>query len=202
MGKQLIETIFFDLGGVLIDFSHEKMCQNIASYTGLTLDFVKEKIFTEKIGEKYEKGNLSSQDLFQFFSDLSSKSLEFDLLMEATASIFSEKREMPSILQKLKEQNISLFLLSNTCEAHFWYVKKNFPFLSLFDGFVLSYEVGARKPAKEIFKAALEKGQTPVEKCFYTDDVAEYVDAAKKLGLDSHHFQGAEGLERALANRL
>ena len=33
-------TIFFDLGNVLIFFDHQKMCRQVADYSGLELDLV------------------------------------------------------------------------------------------------------------------------------------------------------------------
>jgi len=196
-----IKTIFFDLGGVLINFSHEKMCQNIAEICDLDLDLVKAHLFEKKLSEKYERGAIDSETLHKHFCQLSKKPLEFEGLMQATSSIFSLKEEMPPILEALKKQNIALILLSNTCEAHFSQVDKQFPFLKLFDGFILSYEVKARKPEKTIYEAALEMSQMEADQCFYVDDVLEYVEAARDFGIDSHHFEGAPNLISSLEKR-
>jgi len=200
-GKMTIKTIFFDLGGVLINFSLHKMCQNIADFCGLDLDVVKTHLFEKNLGEKYEKGIIDSQVLHEHFSQLSGRPLNFAGLMEAAAKIFSPKREMLAILKKLKKNHIRLYLLSNTCEAHFSYIKKEYQFLNFFDGHVLSYQVGARKPEKKIYNAAFELAKTPIENCFYVDDIAEYVETALKFGLDSHLFLGANHLLQALEKK-
>lgn len=196
-----IKTIFFDLGGVLIDFSHEKMCQNIAKYCQLSPELVQAHIFEKDIGERYERGTIDSQTIHSHFCQLSGLPLDFDQLMAAISDIFTPKLEMPPILEDLKKQNYSLFLLSNTCEAHFLHAKKSFDFLKLFDGYILSYENDVRKPEKAIFDIALQRSQTAREECFYTDDVSEYVHAAESYGIDSHLFENAEGLLVALENR-
>lgn len=196
-----IKTIFFDLGGVLINFSHETMCQNLAHYCDLDLDLVKAHLFEKNLSEEYERGAIDSKTLHEHFCQLSKKKLDYEGLLQATSSIFSLKEEMPPILEALKKQNITLILLSNTCEAHFWQVEKQFPFLKLFDGFILSYEVKARKPEKTIYDKALELAQAQPDECLYVDDVLEYVEAAKDLGIDSHHFEGAENLISVLEKR-
>lgn len=194
-------TIFFDMGGVLINFSHEKMCSNIANYCGLDLDTVHENIFEKKLGEIYEKGEINSSELFNHFKQLSKKSLYFDELLFAISDIFSPKKETMQMLQQLKKQKIKLYLLSNTCEAHFMHIRDHYHFLQLFDGFVLSYMIKSRKPEKLIYDYALHLCKTPKEECFYVDDVTEYVEAAKKYGIDSHQYQNGETLIKALENR-
>jgi len=196
-----IKTIFFDLGGVLINFSHEKMCQNLAQFCDLDTGLVKAHLFEKKLSEEYERGAIDNETFHKHFCQLSKKNLNFEGLMQAASSIFSLKEEMPPILEELKKQNIALILLSNTCEAHFWQVQKQFPFLKLFDGFVLSYEVKARKPEKTIYDAALKLAQVSADQCFYVDDVVEYVEAAKGYGIDSHHFDGAPNLIASLEKR-
>ncbi|NGX37578.1 MAG: D-ribitol-5-phosphate phosphatase [Chlamydiae bacterium] len=200
-GKMSIKTLFFDLGGVLINFSHEKMCQNIARYCDLDLDIVKTHLFEKKLAEDYERGAITSQTLHKHFSQLSGKMLVHDGLMEAASDIFSLKKETPALLEACKRKNISLILLSNTCEPHFCRVQKQFDFLKLFDGFVLSYEVGARKPEKKIYDEALKLANCPIKECFYVDDVAEYIEAARGFGIDSHLFEGADGLIMTLEKK-
>ncbi len=196
-----IKTIFFDLGGVLLNFSHDKMCKNIAKYCDLEDDLVQAHLFKKGLGEQYERGEIDSHTLYQHFCQLSGQNLDFSELMDAVSDIFSPKEEMEPVLKSLKKQNISLFLLSNTCEAHFNFAKKHFDFLQLFDGYILSYEAASRKPERSIYETALVLARAPKEECFYTDDVPEYVDAALSYGIDSHLFEHAEGLVRALKDR-
>lgn len=196
-----IKTLFFDLGGVLIDFSHEKMCTNIATLCDLNVTLVKCHLFEKNLSEMYERGVIDSDTLYRYFQELSSKSFTYEELMEAASTIFREKEEMPPLLEGLKRHGIKLFLLSNTCHAHIQYALAHFPFLQLFDGLILSYEVAARKPEAEIFEAALEKADATASSSFFTDDVEMHVQGAKAVGIDAHHFEGKEGLVKALRER-
>jgi putative hydrolase of the HAD superfamily len=66
---------------------------------------------------------------------------------------------------------------------------------------ILSYEVGAMKPDPRIFERAIELAGCLPEECFYTDDIAEYVEAARRMGIDAVQFQSCAQLEREMVSR-
>jgi len=70
-----------------------------------------------------------------------------------------------------------------------------------FDDLVLSYEVRAMKPQPEIFQAAVARAGCRAEECFYTDDIAAYVDAARQMGIDGVVFESRVQLEGELRRR-
>ena len=41
----------------------------------------------------------------------------------------------------------------------------------------------------------------PPEECFFTDDILEYVEAARPLGIDAVQFESREQIERELSAR-
>lgn len=182
------KTLFFDLGGVILFFSHELMCRQIAQFCQLPQESVKRILFSQSVSHDYELGHLTSRQLHQLFCQITQRALDFSGLMHAASSIFSPNLEMLPLLTALKKQGIKLYILSNTCEAHFLYAKKNYRFLTLFDGYILSYEIKKRKPNKEIFFQALRQAQAQKEQCYYIDDLIENIEAARYLGIDSHHF--------------
>jgi HAD superfamily hydrolase (TIGR01509 family) len=57
------------------------------------------------------------------------------------------------------------------------------------------------KPQPEIYRVAIEKAGCRPEECFYTDDIAEYVDGARRMGIDAVQFVGAAQLEREMTER-
>jgi HAD superfamily hydrolase (TIGR01509 family) len=66
---------------------------------------------------------------------------------------------------------------------------------------VLSYEVKAMKPQSAIFQAAVDRAGCRPEECFYTDDIAAYVEAARELGIDAVQFESLGQLQRELTAR-
>ena len=193
------KTIFFDLGNVLLFFSHERMMQQVADFCQLELPIVKNAV--EKLGIPYELGTVGSKEIHQEFSDLVKKKIEFKGLMHALSNIFHLNLPVAAIVKELKSKNVPLFVLSNTCEAHFTYAYKHYSPLHLFDGYVLSYEVGARKPEQKIFEHAISKAGCSPESCFYTDDIAEYIYAARSLHIDAETYTTPEKLTQQLTAR-
>lgn len=192
-------TIFFDLGNVLIFFDHQKMCRQIADYSGLELDLVQNVM--HKYGDLYERGHVDSKMIYDELCRMAQKKLDFETLMRAVSDIFQPNDPVISIALKLKSSGHRLFLLSNTCEAHFAFASSQFPFLKHFDGYVLSYEVGARKPEKKIYEKALEIAGCRNKECFYTDDVLPYIESARSLDIDAEQYTTPQELTQHLNAR-
>jgi HAD superfamily hydrolase (TIGR01509 family) len=70
-----------------------------------------------------------------------------------------------------------------------------------FDHFILSHEIKAMKPDPRIYRAALAEARCAPGECFYTDDIAEYVDGARREGIDAVQFQSREQLEQEMKAR-
>ncbi len=196
-----MKTVFFDLGGVLIDFSHDKMCEQLARVTGLSAQELKKFFFETNINELYETGQIDSQYLHFKLSQVAKKPLEFTDVMLAASKIFKPIPKTIELLDSLKIKGIRLVLLSNTCEAHFDYAKKTYPFLRKFDAYLLSYKVALRKPDPKIFSMALSMTKSRADECLYVDDVENHTIAAEKVGLPSHHYTGTEALTKELKTR-
>lgn len=192
-------TIFFDLGNVLLYFDHQKMCHQVANYTGLNIDLV--QTIMHKYGDSYERGDVNSQMMYDEVCQIAQKKLHFETLMHAVSDIFDPNEEVISIALKLKDKGHPLFLLSNTCEAHFSHATKQFPFIKQFDGYVLSYEARARKPEKKIYEKALEIAECQNNECFYTDDIFSYIESARSMQIDAEQYTTPQDLTQHLHAR-
>ncbi len=196
----MTHNVFFDLGNVLIFFDHQKMCRQVASCSGLALTQV-EQIMAQ-YGPSYERGEVDSRFVYDEICKAACEELDFDALMLAVSDIFEPNDPVISIAKALKDKGHHLFLLSNTCEAHFTFAHSKFAFLKqIFDGFVLSYQVGARKPEKKIYEKALEIAGCPNRPCFYTDDILLYVESARSLHIDAEQYTNPNDLTQHLHAR-
>lgn len=193
------KTLFFDLGNVLIFFDHTKMCSQVAKLGGLDEETATSLMQTW--GDAYERGAISSSALHETVCLEAKTPLEFQALMRAMSDIFQPNPPVIALATQLKKKGHPLFLLSNTCEAHFAFAKTQFEFLNLFDGYVLSYEVGARKPESAIFEQALNRAGCAPSDCFYIDDILTYVDSARRLGIDAEQYTHPEALKAHLLLR-
>jgi putative hydrolase of the HAD superfamily len=92
-------------------------------------------------------------------------------------------------------------LLSNTNHIHYTMLRERYPILRHFDGYCLSHEVGAMKPEAKIYRRALELAECEPHECFFTDDVSEYVEGAKRMGIDAVQFESAGQIANELRAR-
>ena len=92
-----------------------------------------------------------------------------------------------------------LLLLSNTNAIHFPYILRHYPLMQHFDHFVLSYEIGFMKPDERIYAEAIARAGCAAGECFFTDDVQQNVDGARRSGMKSERFEGVDKLRSDLA---
>lgn len=183
------KTIIFDLGNVLIDFSHEKMFEQVAALTGIPPQDVYELLFEKRTGLQYERGLISTEEIASLIQKKATLSFEIPQLLEAASAIFSPREEMEILVKKLKGKGCRLIVLSNTFEPHIDYIAKNYSILPYFDDHIYSYEVGYAKPEPKIYEAALKAAKCAPSECFFIDDKIENIRPAEILGIRCHHFR-------------
>ena len=194
----VIETFLFDMGNVLVHFSHQRMCEQLATVCGCHAETMRAIMFDEGYEGELERGEITDEEFQQRLQARFNRPLDLAKLKRAASDIFTLNAPMIPILQSLRRQNKRLVLLSNTSSAHIEFVRSEFEVLNYFHDFVLSYEVGAMKPDAAIFQAALQKIECVPEHCFYTDDIAPYVEMGRSFGLQAEIFTTAAALQQQL----
>lgn len=197
----MIDTFLFDMGNVLLHFSHPLMCAQIAAVCGTSPEEIRRLLFDLKWENEFERGELTEAQFQARLENHFQRAISLPDLARAASDIFTLNAPMIPILQSLRRQGKRLVLLSNTSISHIEFIRREFDVLDYFDDCVLSYEVGAMKPQPEIFQAALQKIHCEPDRCFYTDDIADYIAAAGHYGLQADLFTTAESLAVQLARR-
>jgi len=206
-GKNLIEVIFFDLGNVILPFNHYQIAEKL-------LPFVQKKEFRDprKIFSyifdlnngainRFDAGKLSPEEFFEFLKESLQLSIFFEAFVPIWNEIFVEDPEVSEIIRSLKGK-WRLGLLSNTDPLHFNYIVSTFPIVSMLEKWILSYEVGFKKPDFHIFQKAIEWAAVDPEKILFIDDTTGHVEAAVSLGMEGIHFVSAVQLKEELKARL
>lgn len=197
----MIDTFLFDMGNVLVYFSHPQMCRQIADVCGCSAEEIRSLMFDRGWEGEIERGQITDAELQQRLETYFHRPLSLPELVHAASDIFTLNTPMLSIVRSLKRQHKRLVLLSNTSFAHIEFVRREFEILNDFDELVLSCAVGAMKPEAAIYQAALAKIQCHPERCFYTDDIEPYVLEGRRFGLQAEVFTTAESLIEQLASR-
>ena len=196
-----IKTLLFDMGNVLVFFSHERMCRQIGELCGRSATEVRKLLMGSDLQWEFERGRLTEEEFRASLSERVQHEFELDALRKAASDIFEAHDEIEPVLRGLKQNNYRLVLLSNSSISHFNWIQQRFSILEHFDDFTVSYEADAIKPEPGIYHRALSMIQCEPHECFYTDDISEYVEAGRTYGLQAEVFQNAETLKTHLQER-
>ena len=194
----MIKTILCDLGNVIVFFNNRNIIEGLANHSNKDENFIKNYFYHSKARKDFDKGKISSKQLFIEFKNKLNLKTNFHQFKKIWKSTFTNLNEdMVMLLNKLKK-NHKLILLSNTDEIHFEYCKKKYKILNIFDDLILSYKVGYCKPNPTIYLREIKKAKTPKNKILYIDDIYNYVKAAKSLGINSIQYKNMQQLKTAL----
>ena len=199
--------IYFDMGNVLLTFSHQLAAKQTAELCGISERLAWQILFDEGLHWEYERGELAEEQfLARFCQRARSESRfaapdpqEFD---QAASAIFELNTRILPILFGLRGAGYELGVLSNTSSAHWRYCTSRFPFLlSHFDRHVLSYQIGSMKPSAAIYARATEIAGVPPSEILFFDDRPENITAAIAASWDAVLFTTPAAAAKELASR-
>jgi putative hydrolase of the HAD superfamily len=189
----MIKEIIFDFGNVICSFTNDIFIKRVSDLTGKTKDEVFELIYKKSdVTKRAESGAITSQEFYEELSDICGLKMSYEELKEIySKDKFTPIEGMKELIESLKTK-YKIGLLSNTSEWDYDYILKTAPIVKSFDTITTSFGAGAMKPNPIIFEDALKKSQLKPEECLYTDDIADYVEVAKNMGMKAVQFTTTE----------
>lgn len=104
---------------------------------------------------------------------------------------------MVGLVQRLKGR-VKVSILSNAAPGLEQELRQHYRIYDLFDDVINSATVRMAKPDPRIFGLAAGRLGLQPPDCFFTDDLAHNVEAARSTGMLAHQFDGYSGLAEAL----
>jgi HAD superfamily hydrolase (TIGR01549 family) len=194
-----IAAIAFDLGNVLVKVDHGRFCRRLGELAGVPPREVYNAVFDTALESDYDTGRLSSREFHRRLQARFGLNLAFSRFRELWTEIFAPLNDMEEVVARLAPR-YPLYLLSNTNELHFEYIRENYAaLLKPFRAFILSYRVGGRKPEAAIFQALIRQAGVPPARILYTDDKEDFVAAARTHGLTAWHFVSPADFQEQLS---
>lgn len=198
----MIKAVIFDLGRVIVPFDFRRGYARIAALTGIPADEVPLRIRPTGLVDRFESGEIAPRDFVSRLSAVLGLHCTYEEFCDIWSCIFLPETLVPEELLRGIAARYRLVLLSNTNAIHIEMIRAHYPLLKHFHALVLSHEVGAMKPSPAIYQKAVEAAGCLPEECFFTDDVAEYVEGARRFGIDAVQFQSAAQIEEELRRRI
>ncbi len=191
-----IDTIIFDLGGVLYDIDINITAQEFKNM-GIKDMQALHKAFSEgHIYEGIDSGACDSSEFRMKVREVSGIDLTDQQIDHAWNSLLISFPEYRVKLLLGLRKHYRILLLSNTNAIHYEYYSHKFlmdygfSFNELFDKAYLSYRLGMRKPGQAIYKHVIEDSKLVPENSVFIDDLSENTEAAIKTGLRAIHLDG------------
>jgi 2-haloacid dehalogenase len=193
--NQQIDTIIFDLGGVLIDWNPAYVFDKTIQSEEERKYFF-EKVCTHDWNEEQDAGKplqVATEERILLFPEWETHIRSFygrweEMLgdsIEGTVQVFNRLREMP---------HLKMYALTNWSHETFPVALDRFEFLHRFDGILVSGEEKTRKPFPEIYQLLFDRFIINPERAVFIDDNLRNIKAGESFGLHGIHFNNPEQL--------
>lgn len=189
------------MGRVLVDFDFMRGYRTMSELSGLDVEEVRKRFSESGIANEFESGALDEVEFEKRTQAMLGTSIPSEQFEEIWFSVFLPGTLIPESMVEGIRRKYRTVLLSNTNVMHFRGLTERYRILDHFDAYVLSHEVGAMKPLPAIYEAAIQAAGCRPEECFFTDDVPEYVEGAKRHGIDAVQFTGVANAMAELSRR-
>jgi epoxide hydrolase-like predicted phosphatase len=189
-GRRVLRGLLIDFGGVLTSSPFESF-RAFCEAEGLDPETIGRR-FREDRGARdlligLETGALAEEEFETRFAAL--LGVEAPRLIERLMGNSVPEQEMLDAVLRARRAGVRTGLISNS-----WGTSRydRAQLAELFDGVVISGEIGIRKPAREIYELGAEKVGLEPEQCVFVDDLPFNLKPAEELGMATVHHLNPE----------
>ncbi len=196
----MIKNVILDCGNVLINYDEHYISSFFADDEN-DIDILAKTAMSRKYWDAFDAGTLTSEvykvEVKKELPEHLHKAAEG--ICDKWTSYCPPISGMRELVRDVNAKGTPLYLLSNFNQRLRAETDIVFPELELFDGLVISGEIGIVKPSKEIYKYIIEKYCLVPEECVFIDDNKNNIAACEEAGIVGYLFDGdAEKLRQYL----
>jgi len=187
-----MNTIIFDLGGVIIDLSIEKTVTAFSRLTGTSPLDIQQAYASTPFFKAYERGEVDDhafRDSIRKLFSVQASDAEIDHCWNAM--LVDLPVHSLTMLENLKK-HFNVFALSNTNTIHMKYVHEIMLQGKILDSWFhkayYSHQLGMRKPELQIYQHVLEQNRLIPEQTIFLDDNLDNLKAANSLYIQTRHI--------------
>lgn len=194
-------TVVFDLGGVLIDWNPRHL------YGRLIADeAAREHFLTEVCPPSWNLAQDAGRPWDEAIAEAIARHPDKAEWIRAYRARWRDMlngviEDTLAILEQLRADGVRLLALTNWSAETFVEARELFPFLSQFEGIVVSGEEKMVKPHREIFELLARRHDVVPEEAVFIDDSAANCAGARSVGFDAIHYLNSAQLADELRAR-
>lgn len=197
-----VRNIVFDVGEVLIDWNPRYLYSKIFDDPQAMEDFLN-NVCTHEWNFRQDAG-------YCWDKAIAEKATAFPHLAEEIKAYRARWPEMVGggvqgsveVLKALKDAGWPLYAITNYHQDTFALSQQLWPFLTLFDGVVVSGEEKICKPDRRIYEILLERYGLEAASCIFIDDRLENIEAAQAIGMTGIHFRNPQQMRQDLESHI
>ncbi len=194
----MTKILVFDLGGVLIDWNPRYLYRKLIDDEGDINLFLSE-VCNSEWNVKQDAGRALAEATAERIALFPEKKSLIEAFYDRWEEMLGgEINETVEILRELKNKGDSIYALTNWSGETFPIAEERFDFLQWFDGTLVSGVEKMAKPDPAIFHLLLKRYELQAENCLFIDDSKTNIEAAARIGFETHHFKSAAGLRQEL----
>jgi putative hydrolase of the HAD superfamily len=187
----MISNVMFDIGGVFVQWSPSEVirrCFDLAPDSEENRQRA-DVLFRSPIWIALNLGELTQAEAEMAYQ------VQLGLTEQETSALFFHVMDHQTLIdgteaiaRRIRQAGYRVFALTDNVREIVAHLKTRHQFWGLFDGTVVSAEVGMRKPQQAIFRHTLTSfGLAPSETVFF-DDHQPNVDGARSIGMEARLF--------------
>ncbi|MDH3461174.1 MAG: HAD family phosphatase [Burkholderiaceae bacterium] len=202
-------NIVFDLGGVVFNWQPLLLLQQVLPQHAVdqaSAQHLAGQIFQSFTAgsdwAEFDRGTIAAEPMACRIAERTDLTAgEVMAVVNAIPAHLSAVGDTVALLRGLKDAGHRLFYLSNMPAPYADHLERCHDFCDWFEDGVFSARVQLIKPEPAIFREAARRFAAMPADLLFIDDVAHNVQAARALGWQGLHFQGATGCEATLRAR-
>ena len=189
-----IDTIIFDLGGVIINVDEDLTIAALSSLSGKPFEEVKMHYQQAEVFKQYEKGLVADHEFRDGVRELLAISAPDEVIDSAwNAMLLDIPPARLDLIARIRHQ-FGLFVLSNTNDIHVRAFDRFFAraidgnrLSDYFDKVYMSQKINARKPDMEAWQTIIDEQRLDTGRTLFIDDNARNIEAARLMGFYTFH---------------
>jgi glucose-1-phosphatase len=184
-----LRAIIFDIGRVLVRIDVARAMNGLASGGLLSPSELWTAIEKDPRWLDWQEGRIAPRDWYLHLTKRLGGNLSFEQFTEVWNRVLDPApMHNDTFFEKLSKR-YRLALLSNTDPIHVQYLEATYSFFAFFPVRIYSCSVRASKPNPLVFRETLRALKVQAQEAIYIDDIAAYVEAAQRLGMEGIWFQ-------------
>ena len=185
-----IDTVIFDLGGVLVDWNPANLYRTVFNGDEEKVQWFLKNVCTPQWNIEQDGGRTIAEGEQLKIAEFPEYEKEIKLFYNDWEHMFNGPIiENLELFQQLKaSKKYKVYALTNWSAEKWEKALELFPFFKEFDGVVVSGIEKTRKPHEKIYQLLLNRFKITPERAVFIDDNLENVEAAKKLNIHGIHY--------------